>query len=284
VFPTSFRPTADLFKLGWKSCQDGYDTINHQCLEYGSLPGGKYGWTTYLHFYRRNATIVFPRSSFTILDVSDLSTPQSENISAASLFTAMNAMLYRPNQTENSFQYDRSSARYILTQTIGGDLWLLLPKSYSGLLIGKDWLRNVLAMPLYVFQPTVIVTADYLRVRKPEDGSTPLQNLPRENYVRGSYCIVDRRSVPGARTVIGYACVARFLLLFVVMAKWVAFRWPVMDTSNYPLLDYEALTQVEDDSDHTVTLRDGYGPSQKAYCNSELVKDVHALRLGLRPI
>jgi hypothetical protein len=236
VFPKSFHPAADFSELGWKSCQDGYE-ITHKCLEPGSLPEGKYGWTTYLHFYRRSATVVFSRSSFTILDVSDLSTPQSENISAASLFTALNAMLYRPNQTENSFQYDRNSARYILTQTVGADMWWSLHDAYSGLLIGKDWLRNLLVMPVYVFQPTVIAAADYLRVRNPEDGTSPLQNLPKENYVRGSYCIVDKRSVPGTKTVIGYACVAGFLLLFVVMAKWTAFRWPTMDTSNYPLLD-----------------------------------------------
>ncbi|KAF2030755.1 hypothetical protein EK21DRAFT_111627 [Setomelanomma holmii] len=209
----------DVVVAGWKTCQAGYVNSTNECLEPYSPPAGKSGWTTYFHFYRRNATVVFSRSRFTILEVKALSRRQSQNVSAASLFKATNAMLYRPNYVSNDFRYDRKSQPYILTQTIGYNLWQLTQDRMSGNPIGKDWLRNVLVLPVYLFQATVVATGENLPVFYQEDGATPLLNLPVENYVRGSYCIVDKRAIPSTETVIGYACVAGSLLAFVVLAK-----------------------------------------------------------------
>jgi len=98
----------------------------------------------------------------------------------------------------------------------------------NGLMIGKDWLRNILVLPVYLFQPRVEATSDNLPVGYQEDGSTPLLGLPDENHVQGSYCNVSKRAIPGTETDIGCDCVTGSLLLLVGMAKPVALRWPLI--------------------------------------------------------
>ncbi|KAJ4363454.1 hypothetical protein N0V83_009747 [Neocucurbitaria cava] len=272
----------DVLVAGWKSCQSGYSNTTYQCLDPGSLPSGKQGWTTYLHFYRRNATVVFSRTDFTILDATDFSPPQSQNISAASLFQSVNAILYRPNAPANNFQYDRNSQPYVLTQIIGSDLWRSLNVRMNGLAIGRDWLRNILILPVYLFQATVIAL-NYNIPFRIENGTTPLVNLPQENYVRGSYCIVRTQAVPGLETVIGYACVAGFVLLFVGIAKLVAFQWPEAGTSEFPLLDYEYKTVLAEGR-HEASLRQKFVASQRKYDNSAILDEIADLRVGLRSV
>jgi hypothetical protein len=149
----------------------------------------------------------------------------------------------------------------------------------SGLRIGKDWLRNILTLPVYLFQPTVIATSDNVPVFYQEDGETPLLDLPDENYIRGSYCIVDKRAIPATGTVIAYACVAGVLLIFMVLAKWKAYRWAVIEPSEFSLLDYEIRTRVMDESGHPVVLRDRVGTQ---FGNRRLMSELDGLRIGLR--
>jgi hypothetical protein len=147
----------------------------------------------------------------------------------------------------------------------------------SGLTIRKDWLRNILTLPVYLFQPTVIPTNDNVPVFYQEDGETPLINLPDENYVRGSY--VEKRAVPGMETVIAYACVAGALLVFIILTKWKAYRWPAIEMSEFPLLDYEIRTRVMDESGNAVVLRDRVGTQSG---NRRLMSELDGLRIGLR--
>lgn len=194
----------------------------------------------------------------------------------------MNAMLYQPNRPTNDFRYDRSSQPYVLTQVIGSSLWPSPHERTQGLLVGKEWLRNILTLPVYLFQLTLLATVDNLAVNDQEDGATALVNLPDENYVQGSYCIVDKRSIPGMETVIGYTLVAGHLLLFVVLAKLLAFRWPATEMSEFPLLDYEALTRLVDDRGDSVVSRDKYVQSGRDYNNKGLMEEIDDLRVGLR--
>ncbi|KAH7076169.1 hypothetical protein FB567DRAFT_583288 [Paraphoma chrysanthemicola] len=269
----------DVIVAGWKTCREGYRNSTNECLQPYSAPGGESGWTTYVHFYRRNATITFSRTQFTILEVKKLGEPQSQTIPARSLFTATNAMLYQPNRPTNDFRYDRNSQPYVLTQVIGYDLWLSTQERMSGLPIGKVWLRNILVLPVFLFQPTLIATSENLPVFYQEDGKTPLLNLPDENYVRGSYCVVDKRAIPGKETVIAYAGVAGALILFIVVTKLRVYWWPVVETSEFPLLDYEIRTMIMDESGRAVSLRDRVGTQ---FGNRRLMNELHGLRIGLR--
>lgn len=191
-------------------------------------------------------------------------------------------MLYRPNLPTKDFRYDRKSQPYMLTPVIGSSLWYITQERMQGLPIGKDWLRNIFTLPVYLFQPTIIATAENLPLNYQENGTTPLLNLSDENYVEGLYCIVDKRSIPGTETVIGYACVAGHLLLFIVLPKWLAFRWPAAETSEFPLLDYEALTRLVDDRDDAVVFRDRYAQLGRDYDSQGILKEIENLRVGLR--
>ncbi|KAH7063791.1 hypothetical protein BKA63DRAFT_182460 [Paraphoma chrysanthemicola] len=273
------QQSQDVIVAGWKTCTSEYLNSTNECLVPYSPPGGESGWTTYLHFYRRNATIAFSRTQFTILEVKEMGEPQSQTIPAESLFTAIDAMLYRPNRPTNDFRYDRNSQTYVLTQIIGNSLWLSTKDRMGGLPIGKEWLRNMLVLPVFLFQPTLIATSENLPVFYQEDGETPLLNLRDENYVRGSYCFVDKRAIPGKETVIAYACVAGALLLFIVLTKLRVYWWPVVDTSEFPLLDYEIRTRIMDEEGGTVSLRDRVGTQ---FGNRRLINELHGLRIGLR--
>ncbi|KAL1605127.1 hypothetical protein SLS60_004670 [Paraconiothyrium brasiliense] len=265
--------------MGWASCQLGYSTINGSCL----APGGRDDWGTFFRFYRRNATITFSRSDFEILDVDDMSDPQLQNITPAALFTALDAILYRPERADETLKiYDIRSAEYILTQTIGVKLWSSLQNNTAGLKIGRNWLRNLVTLPVYVFQPTYIELAPNLLPLPTDNGTEPQPNLPAENYVVGSYCTENKRSIPGRGTVYAYTAVAGLLLALVIIAKTRALRWNDMTTSDFAVLDYHVLTKVVDGKGDEVSLREELGIAGRDYGTSALLDRIPDLRVGLR--
>ena len=158
-----------------------------------------------------------------------------------------------------------------------------LHERYNGLSIGRDWLRNILILPVYLFQTTVVATAENFPLGD-DNGTTPLLNLPPENHVRGSYCIVHKQAIPGLETVIAYACIAGFVLLFVSISKCVAFRWPVIEPSEFPLLDYEYLTMLVDEQTQEVSLRQRLSASQRIYENSSILDEMVKCRVGLQSV
>ncbi|KAJ4355726.1 uncharacterized protein N0V89_003746 [Didymosphaeria variabile] len=264
---------------GWASCQIGYSTTNGSCLE----PGGRDDWGTFFRFYRRNATITFSRSDFDILDVDDMSDPQPQNITSATLFTALDAILYRPDRADDALKfYDIRSAEYLLTQTIGVQLWYSLHNNTSGLKIGRDWLRNLVTLPVYVFQPTYLELVPYLQPLPADNGTEPQPNLPAENYVEGSYCIMNKRSIPGRGTVYAYTAVAGLLLAVVIIAKTRALRWNDTATSDFAVLDYHVLTKVVDAKGDEISLREELRSAGRDYGTSALLDKISDLRVGLR--
>lgn len=227
--------------------------------------------------------MVFSRSTFTILAASALSTPQSQAISAASLFEALNVMLYQPNQISNDFPNDRTSQSYVLTQTIGSDLWMSLHERFNGLSIGKDWLRNLLTLPVYLFQRTSIATAENISPSV-ENGTAPLLRLQPENYVRGSYCIVHERAIPGIETVIAYGCVAGFVLFFIIFAKWFALGRSAIETTEFPLLDFNFLTIQRDEHAQEVSLGQRLQTMQGKYGNGTVLDEMTRLEVHFRSV
>ncbi|PSN74809.1 hypothetical protein BS50DRAFT_671117 [Corynespora cassiicola Philippines] len=255
---------------GWKSCQEGV-AENGTCLSPGALPG----WSTNLLFYRRRATVVFSRTEFTIQEVTNLSHPELQMISPASLFQSIDTILYKPNSTFADYRSDFKSQEYVLTQDLGSNLWQSLYNQSSGLTIGKDWLQNMLTLPVYLFQATMISSGPLAG-----NGTSPAPDLPPENYVKGAYCLVDNRAIPGWGTVVGYACVAGLVLMCVIIGKAVAMTWPDIETSEYGMLDYEILTALEDSTGSQTLLSDRF--LGRAYDEDKLMNEIVDLKIGLR--
>ncbi|KAF2270269.1 hypothetical protein CC78DRAFT_611923 [Lojkania enalia] len=250
---------------GWASCQLGY-AQNYTCLY--PAKGAKDGWTTYLRFYRRSATTTFSRSSYTIQEVTNLSLPIAYNITPTNLFASINHGLYRPKKSTNDPRYDSRSFQYILTQHIGSTLWVSLNERARGLNLGKDYLRNLLTFPVYLFQPTMAAFATNLPPIDQMNGTLVAPNLPPENYLKGSYCVADERSIPAWETVLAYAIVAGMVLSFVWLLKLSGTLLDPIETSEFPMIDFAVLTTLYKDGNRTEEepLRerfDSYGYEQR---------------------
>ncbi|OAF99277.1 uncharacterized protein CC84DRAFT_1222973 [Paraphaeosphaeria sporulosa] len=277
----SQQDSEGVLAAGWASCQLGYSPTNYSCL----ARGGREEWGTFFRFYRRNATLVFSRSDLQILSVTDLSPPQPQNITPAALFTVLDTILYRPDRADSALKfYDVRSAEYLLTQMIGVQLWYSLYNNSAGLPVGRDWLKNLVSLPVYVFQPTSIELVPYLPALAADNGTRPQPNLPRENYVEGAYCVIDKRSIPGLGTVYAYIVVAGLLLAFVIIAKGRALLWDDVATSDFAIFDYHILTRIVDMS---VQKRE-VSPDQilqtagGEYSTSQMLDQIPNLRIGLR--
>jgi len=265
------------------SCQEGY-APNGTCLSPAQAEGNKASWSTYIQFYRRKATITFSRSDFTIKEVYSLSPAIPQQISPSSLFESLNTILYQPNQTTNDIRYDKRSQQYALTQHIGSNLWFSLHTNLNGVSFAKDWLRNFLVMPVYIFQPTILAIDAQTPLLKGNDNGTLEQpNLPDENYIKGSYCVVSNRAVPDWRTVVGYGVAALLVLIFVIAVKAIAWAWEDIETSDFGMLDYELLTELIDEQpNNTVSLRDKM--IGRSHGSGSLLDAAADLRVGLRNV
>ncbi|KAF2003156.1 hypothetical protein P154DRAFT_112626 [Amniculicola lignicola CBS 123094] len=147
--------------LGWKSCSLGYSPSG-ECL----LPvtaENKTGWATRMQFHHRTASLTFSRTDLTIRSVTHLSRPTPvTNLTASSLFASLNQILYRPLQITTDPRFDLKSQQYVLTQVIGVQLWTSLLSTVKGVPFAREWLRNLLVMPMYLFQPTVLAFSNQL--------------------------------------------------------------------------------------------------------------------------
>ncbi|KAF2003157.1 hypothetical protein P154DRAFT_520511 [Amniculicola lignicola CBS 123094] len=82
-------------------------------------------------------------------------------------------------------------------------------------------------------------------------------------------------------TVIAYAITAGLLIVFIGTGKLIATLWPSIETSEFPMIDYEVLTQVvSDDSRYKVSLRQAF--DGKEYGEGAILGEVGDLRIGLR--
>jgi hypothetical protein len=138
-------------------------------------------------------------------------------------------------------------------------------------------------MPVYLFQPTILpIDAQTPLLRGNDNGTLEQPNLPDENYIRGSYCIVSSRTVPDPRTVIGYGVAASLVLIFVIFTKLIAWLWEDIETSDFGMLDYEVLTELVDEDTETVSLRDRM--SDPVYRYGSVLDAAADLRIGLRNV
>ena len=122
----------------------------------------------------------------------------------------------------------------------------------TGLHVGRDWLRNLIALPFYVFQPTVLAVED--KIAGVTNGTVMALNLPKENYVEGSYCIASYRAVPAYPFVLAYTVTAGLVLGFITLGKLICSQFEHVETSDFPLLDFRALTEIVSEEPESIEL------------------------------
>lgn len=262
--------------VGWKTCQGGY-AENSTCLEPGAA--AETGWRTNIRFYHVEATLAFSLSDLGIIEVEELTKREPYHITHADLFQSFNSVLYRPNQITNDARFDVKSTPYILTQTIGSYLWTSLNERAQSLPFARDWLRNLLMMPVYVFQPTVLAVGPQSHFLN--NGTQVQPNLPPQNNITASYCAMDARSVPGWGTVLAYAIVGALVWGCICAGKAAATLWPEMEASEYPMLDFEVLTLLaKPNGQEASPLRNEF--PETVYRSDKVLERVDDLRVGLR--
>lgn len=137
---------------------------------------------------------------------------------------------------------------------------------------------------MYLFQPTRLELLPHLLPISEDNGTVPQPNLPSENYVEGSFCKESKRTIPGRETVYAYTAVAGLLVAFVIIAKARAFLWRDVDTSDFSILDYHALTYLTDNKPGRVevSLQERLDASGREYGTSAMLDVISDLRIGLR--
>jgi len=210
-------------------------------------------------------------------EVSHMSEPVSQNITAASLFQSIDTFLYRYNNVTSEALLDINTYPYILTQRLAGQLYAAIEPRQRSVSTALDMLLNVLTLPVFLFTPTTLVLTG-----NDQTGSTPQPNVDEENRIKGAYCTVDERSIPGKETVIAYGAVAGVVIIFIMIGKAVASLWPRRDTTEFPMLDFEVLTTLrnKDNRDVEVRLKDKFQAG--GYEEGSLLEDVPELMIGLR--
>lgn len=259
----------------WQACNGGYSS-NGTC----SYPdqGQRKEWAVYAQFYRRNATLIFSRSTLTIREVDYTSPAQRMKIVPSDLFEGINRVFFRPMLSTNDRRYDTFSETYIRTALISESLLSAVQDQAASLHIGRDWLRNLLALPLYVFQPTVL--AQNGQVSGITNGTVVAPNLPGENYVEGSYCIGSNRAVPAFPFVLAYTVAAGLVLGFVTLGKLICSQFEHVETSDFPLLDFRALTEIINEEPESIELNEVL--SETVYAEGRLFNQVEGLNVMLR--
>lgn len=223
--------------------------------------------------------MVFSRDTLNILGVSALSPPLLQDVSAHSLAEAFQVLLYQPPPTSTGDSFQLQS----LTDYIISNLWFAGTEKLSTIAQGKTLLTNLLTMPLLMFQPTFLPPGANFPMRA--DGGLPNKEdfaAWTEHSVPGSYCQISHRSIPSQATVIAYTFVAGFLILLVLIVKTYAYSRYVVDTTDFPVLDYQRLTYLVGPraSDGEVSFESLM--RQTEYSTSKIIDRFEDIRIGLR--
>jgi hypothetical protein len=209
--------------LGWTPCTA---TVlpSGECSQEGSW--GAYAFfSTILSISRRTATVYMSRDTGTILAWEDLGKPKLQNITASDFKTAFDIMIIP--WSNSSSDIPTTSTTWQLTAQIASSLYINLaaPESSRSL----DYLRNLFATPLYVFNPLVLSGAPAITDVQPD--------LLRENYINGSYAREMIHAVPERWTVLTYVGVSGLLLLIIFLALALGTRYEGPESSLFPFVD-----------------------------------------------
>jgi hypothetical protein len=129
---------------------------------------------TSMTIYRRKATTKASRSTWAMLEIKDLTTPEPPQINSNDLFTVINSMLLPASNTSSATNF---SATEVLTEYI--NILELSLSPYAQMADGATLvLRNLLTIPLYLCNSVALTGTSSI--------STVQSQLPAENQLFGS--------------------------------------------------------------------------------------------------
>ncbi|RAO68327.1 uncharacterized protein BHQ10_004339 [Talaromyces amestolkiae] len=212
---------------GWRVCPTSLDDSGN-CNQAGSWDASL-TWNTSLTIYRCNATVAASRTNLALLQVRDLGTPVLQSITPRDLFQVYDAILTPLDNISDGGNCSSLTPQSQLTEF----LYIYLNQSaYTTnpiISTQRDYLRNLLAVPLYYCNSVMILSSNSPNAVQP--------GLLPENYLRGSYAIPEERAVPESWTVWTYAGLYGAILLLLLAVHVAASGYETSRDSHFPIAD-----------------------------------------------
>ncbi|KAK6542321.1 hypothetical protein TWF694_006280 [Orbilia ellipsospora] len=229
----------------WRVCPTEV-TASRECNQNNSWAGSQI-YTTSMVAYRRLATVTALQKDLSILDVTDLGEPtiqsEAQGISPKDLFIALDTLVYHSDSTTAQSDCKSSKPSFQLYVFIGTRLDLLRADQAQALRLPLDLLRNLLVMPLYLYNDLIMRPGSAIPAI-----DTVQTGLPAENYIQGAYIIASTRSIPGTWTVWTYASIGAVVLVTGFIVQLLLLRDDVPKSSGNPVVDFISFTECHDDN------------------------------------
>ncbi len=216
-------------------------SFNSSCLTDPSWHSSP-GWNTSLTIHRRTADIHFSRYNFTTVLISNLSrNPVTLSIPPSSLLHVFNITF-----SGNALGFSSNTPGQQFIFYLSNYLVAAAASSSFGSLEAGIYLRNLLALPLYYFQPTYF--SDAAAAITEDNVDMPNPAVPAELYTQAAFAEPSFR-VQVARwsvwvyTVVGAVTIAVCVALLVLGSLEVTAR-KVPEASLWPVLDFATGCQV----------------------------------------
>jgi hypothetical protein len=190
-------------------------------------------WSTSMVIYRRTATTTASRLSEDILRAAELGQPEVQYMHPSDFFTIYDSVFINPlNGSGDACLTVRPEyLQTIMFYTYLNESATRIRQTNSQPL---DYLRNVLATPLYLCN-AVTLTAS-------KSPHAPQSGLGEEYYTNGSAAFAQQRAVPARWTVWTYAATAGMLLLLTFVVALIS-CFASLESSSFPLVDFLTLPE-----------------------------------------
>ena len=202
------------------------------------------GWTTSMTAHRRTADVRFSRYNYSTVSIDNLSPGIAVQIPASSLLQVFNttfsgnALGFSSNTPGQQFIFYLSN--YLTFATA----------STSGNLEASTYLRNLLALPLYYFQPTYLSNASFAITESNLDEPNPA--VPRDLYTTAafadpSYRVLVARWSVWVYTIWGAVTIA-FCLGVLVLGSLPQTAGKAPESTLWPVVDFVTSCELAEES------------------------------------
>ncbi len=203
------------------------------------------GWNTSLTIHRRTADIHFSRYNFTTVLISNLSrNPTSVSIPPSSLLHVFNVTF-----SGNALGFSSNTPGQQFIFYLSSFLAAAAASSSFGSLEARLYLRNLLALPLYYYQPTYL--SDAAAAITEDNVNMPNPALPAELYTQAAFAAPSYRVQVARWSVwiyaVGGAVTIAVCVAVLVLGSLVTAAGRVPELSLWPALDFATGYQVLED-------------------------------------
>lgn len=218
-------------------------SINSSCLT-DTLWQSSTGWTTSMTVHRRTADVHFSRYNFSTVSISNPSPPTPVEIPSSSLLSVFNTTF-----SGNALGFSSNSPGQQFIVYLSSYLNFAQSSTFGNFEAGI-YLRNLLALPLYYFQPTYLSNANFAIDESNLDQPNPA--VPPSLYTRAafadpSYQVSVAKWSVWVYTVWGALTIA-FCLVLLVLGSLPPTAGKAPDSSLWPLVDFVTSCDLREDS------------------------------------